>query len=68
MTTVQAERKQTEVLVQAMDRAMEYALAHTRQQTRQGRDIDDYQVHCERLAYRATELRAARELLNYAEV
>lgn len=58
---------QTRTLVTACEHALQHALAHARQLTKHGRAIDDYQVHCERLAYRATELHAAQELLCYAE-
>jgi (2S)-methylsuccinyl-CoA dehydrogenase len=68
MTTAQAELAHAHILVDAFEQAMEHALAQARQRTRQGRDIDTAQVHCERLAYRATELRAAQDLLQYAEL
>jgi (2S)-methylsuccinyl-CoA dehydrogenase len=58
---------QARIIVSALERVLERALAHTRQLTQHGQGIDDYQVHCERLAYRTTEWRAAQELLCYAE-
>jgi (2S)-methylsuccinyl-CoA dehydrogenase len=41
-------------------------MAHARTLTQAGQGIDEHQVHCERLAYRATELRAMHDLLHYA--
>lgn len=58
---------QARTLVSALERVLERALAHARQRTQHGQGIDNYQVHCERLAYRETEWRAAQELLGYAE-
>jgi (2S)-methylsuccinyl-CoA dehydrogenase len=52
-------------LVDAADSVLAQALAHGRELTGKGRSIDDHQVHCERLAYLATELAAARSLLAY---
>jgi (2S)-methylsuccinyl-CoA dehydrogenase len=46
---------------------LEGALAHARELTRQGAAIDDHQVLAERVAYAATEARAARELVAYVE-
>jgi len=54
-------------LVDAAERLVERALAKGREITDGGRAIDDHQVLVERLAYAATETRAARELLAYAE-
>jgi (2S)-methylsuccinyl-CoA dehydrogenase len=54
-------------IVAALERMLDKAIAHANQVTRGGKDIDAYQVHCERLAYRVTEVRAARDLLHYAE-
>lgn len=42
------------------------ALDVARRRTDGGKGIDDAQVHCERLAYVATELQAAKDLLGYA--
>ena len=67
MATVEAELAPTRTLLTMLTRALDKALPHARQLTERGRDIDAYQVHCERLAYRATELRAAQDLLRYAE-
>lgn len=55
-----------QTLITALTQALEKALAHARQLTEGGRGIDAHQVHCERLAYQATELRAAQDLLRYA--
>jgi (2S)-methylsuccinyl-CoA dehydrogenase len=52
-------------LVEAADTVLVQALTHGRELTEKGRRIDDHQVHCERLAYLATELAAARSLLAY---
>lgn len=46
---------------------LEGALARARELTQQGRAIDDHQVLAERVAYAATEARAARELIAYVE-
>lgn len=54
-------------LVEAAERLVERALDRAREITQGGRTIDDHQVLVERLAYAATETRAARELLHYAE-
>ncbi len=53
----------TERLVLASAAVLERAVAHGRVVTANGRDIDNHQVHCERLAYLTTELAAARALL-----
>ena len=53
-------------LVDAAGAVLGQALAHGRELTEKGRRIDDHQAHCERLAYLATELAAARSLLAYA--
>jgi (2S)-methylsuccinyl-CoA dehydrogenase len=50
-------------LVQAAEDLLSQALDRARQLTDGGKRIDDYQVLSERLAYAATEARAARELL-----
>ncbi len=53
-------------ILEAADRVMEAVLEAARRLTDHGRRIDDYQVQTERVAYLATELRAARDLLAYA--
>ncbi|MBW2316317.1 MAG: acyl-CoA/acyl-ACP dehydrogenase [Deltaproteobacteria bacterium] len=55
-------------LVDAAERLVGRALEQGREITNGGRTIDDHQVLVERLAYAATEVRAARELLSYAEL
>jgi (2S)-methylsuccinyl-CoA dehydrogenase len=54
-------------LVVAAERLVDLALDKARELTDGGRAIDDHQVLVERVAYAATETRAARELLDYAE-
>jgi len=54
-------------LVAAAERLVERALEQGRALTDGGRNVDEHQVLVERLAYAATEARAARELLAYAE-
>jgi (2S)-methylsuccinyl-CoA dehydrogenase len=56
-----------ERLVGVTDDLVREALAVASKRTGGGKGIDDEQVHCERLAYAATEVRAARELLAYAK-
>jgi (2S)-methylsuccinyl-CoA dehydrogenase len=53
-------------LLAAADSLLENALARAREITRNGAAIDDHQVTTERVAYAATEGRAARELVEYA--
>lgn len=47
-------------------RAIEAAVAHASAATDGGAAIDDHQVHTERVAYLATQVRAARELAAHA--
>jgi len=54
-------------LVAAGDKLYEEALASAKEITENGRAIDDHQVLTERIAYAATEIRAAREVLDYAD-
>lgn len=68
MATTHGALWQTHRIVSALEQALEQALTQARQLTQDGQNIDDYQVHCERLAYRATELQAAQSLLRYAEM
>jgi (2S)-methylsuccinyl-CoA dehydrogenase len=56
-----------ERLVKTIDSVVTEALAVAAKRTDGGKLIDDEQVHCERLAYVATELRAAKDLLAYAQ-
>jgi alkylation response protein AidB-like acyl-CoA dehydrogenase len=67
MATTDGTFVQARTILTALERTLERALAHTRQTTQAGQDIDGFQWHCERLAYRATELRAAQDILHYAE-
>jgi (2S)-methylsuccinyl-CoA dehydrogenase len=53
-------------LIDATAAVLDAAVTHVRGVTANGRDIDDHQVHCERVAYLTTELAAARSLLDYA--
>jgi (2S)-methylsuccinyl-CoA dehydrogenase len=54
-------------LVDAAQRVIDAALRHHAAVTTGGRDIDAHQVHTERLAYLATQVRAAHELVAYTE-
>jgi (2S)-methylsuccinyl-CoA dehydrogenase len=56
-----------EQLVATTDAVVREALAVASKRTDGGKGIDDEQVHCERLAYAATEAAAARDLLSYAK-
>ena len=67
MITVQEKLTATRTLLASLTPVLEEALVHARHQTADGQQIDDHQVHCERLAYHATEIRAAQDLLRYAE-
>ncbi len=58
---------QTRTLISTFENVVNEALANTAGQTHDGKDIDDFQVHCERIAYRTTELRAAQALCNDIE-
>ena len=49
------------------DALAEAAIARAAELTQAGANIDDHQVLCERLAVLATEARAARALVGYAE-
>jgi (2S)-methylsuccinyl-CoA dehydrogenase len=55
-----------EKIVAAVETVVREALAAASTRTAGGKGIDDEQVHVERLAYAATEARAARDLLTYA--
>ena len=54
-------------IVDATDAVVREALSVAARRTDGGKGIDDEQVHCERLAYAATEVAAARDFLAYAE-
>jgi alkylation response protein AidB-like acyl-CoA dehydrogenase len=66
--TTQEALSQARSLVSAVEHALDQALIQARSQTQGGQGIDDHQVHCERLAYRATEVQAVQALLHYAEM
>src|SRR5215510_3675982 len=53
-------------LLSALERVVDAALDNARRATDHGKKIDDHQVHCERVSYLATELRAAKALSDYA--
>jgi (2S)-methylsuccinyl-CoA dehydrogenase len=67
MTTTDGMLVQTRTILTALEHTLKRTLDQAQQTTQSGQRIDDFQVHCERLAYRATELRAAQDLLHYAE-
>lgn len=52
-------------LIDATATVVDAALAVARERTDGGQGIDREQAHCERLAYAATEVRAARDFLAY---
>ncbi|HSJ97899.1 MAG TPA: acyl-CoA dehydrogenase family protein [Myxococcota bacterium] len=54
-------------LLDPAEQLLEAALTRARALTRQGAAIDEHQVLSERVAYAATEARAARELVAYVE-
>ena len=62
------ERSETETapVLSALERIVEAALDNARKTTGDGKSIDDHQVHCERVSYLATEVRAAKALTEYA--
>ena len=68
MTTISKNILQTaRELVNTCQYIIDSALEHLSVITENGRRIDDYQIHTERLAYLATQVRAAHELTSYAE-
>jgi alkylation response protein AidB-like acyl-CoA dehydrogenase len=54
-------------LVTTTDAVVREALEVASKRTGGGKNIDDEQVHSERLAYAATEVAAARDLVAYAQ-
>ncbi|MFI5395367.1 MAG: acyl-CoA dehydrogenase family protein [Candidatus Binatia bacterium] len=54
-------------LVTTLDALVAEALQVARRRTDAGKGIDEAQVQCERLAYAATEVAAAKDLLAYAQ-
>ncbi len=67
MLVENAELSQVRTLISAFEKTLDLALLNASRQTENGKRIDDFQVHSERIAYRATELRAAHALFNDAE-
>jgi (2S)-methylsuccinyl-CoA dehydrogenase len=61
------ELKEVERLLGVTESVVDEAVEVARKRTNGGKGIDAEQVHSERLAYLATELRAARDLLEYAK-
>jgi (2S)-methylsuccinyl-CoA dehydrogenase len=55
------------MLVDASQAVVDAALRHHAGVTGGGNDVDGHQVHTERVAYLATQVRAAHELVAYAE-
>jgi (2S)-methylsuccinyl-CoA dehydrogenase len=62
-----AEHLQIRALLSAFECVLNEALANAARQTNHGKDIDEFQVHCERIAYHTTEFRAAQALLTDTE-
>ena len=68
MTTISKNILQTaRELVDTCQLIIDAAIEHASVITENGRLIDDYQIHTERLAYLTTQVRAAHELTSYAE-
>jgi (2S)-methylsuccinyl-CoA dehydrogenase len=59
--------RETASLISALERVVDAALENAAKRTDRGKAIDDHQVHCERVSYLATELRAAKALAEYAD-
>ncbi|HJQ83470.1 MAG TPA: acyl-CoA dehydrogenase family protein, partial [Candidatus Binatia bacterium] len=59
--------KETGIIVPAIRRVLDEALAAGRRLTEQGKAIDEHQVHAERLAYAATEAAAAEAFAAHAD-
>src|SRR5262245_55644735 len=57
---------ETSGILAALRAVVDAALEGGRRTTENGKAIDDHQVHAERLAYAATEVRAAEALADYA--
>ncbi len=62
-----ADLEATEKVLSTADGIVSESLATASKRTNGGKGIDDEQVHCERLAYAATELAAAKDLVAYAK-
>lgn len=54
-------------LVDSAQTVIDSAIQNAAEMTNGGRDIDEHQVHVERIAYLSTEVRAAQELVAYGE-
>jgi (2S)-methylsuccinyl-CoA dehydrogenase len=68
MTTTEAHPAQAaRALVDACGAVMRHVIRHASQITHGGETIDEHQVHTERVAYLATQVRAATDLLEYVE-
>src|SRR5688572_13208643 len=67
MLTTHSALAQVRTIVSAVQQVVDKAMAHACHLTQAGQGIDAHQVHCERLAYRATELRAAQDFLRYVD-
>lgn len=67
MIAPQSARAQAQTIGAAVQQGLEAALTQARTLTNGGEQIDAHQVHCARLAYRATEVHAVQALLQYAE-
>lgn len=61
-----AELQQTKLILNTLTRIRTKALEMGRRKTTNGENIDEHQVHTERLAYLATEVEAAAAALDYA--
>ena len=61
-----AELQQTKLILNTLTRIRAKALEMGRRKTTNGENIDEHQVHTERLAYLATEVEAAAAALDYA--
>ena len=57
----------TRVIETALQQVMDRAVTSARRLTQGGKALDAFQVHGERLAYRATEVRAIQDTLHYVE-
>ncbi|MFQ5477314.1 MAG: acyl-CoA dehydrogenase family protein [Candidatus Binatia bacterium] len=60
------ELEQIEGLNRRIDTLVSEAVSNVSKLTDGGKAIDDHQVHCERVAYLATQLAASRALVDYA--
>ena len=56
-----------ETLFAAIEAVVGESVAVASSATKKGRGIDDHQVHCERVAYAATQVEACRSILQFAK-